>query len=194
MGRMVYVTNVTVDGYIENTDGVFDIFPPDDEVFAAATDLVQSVGTFVYGRRLYESMAVWETMPELAAQSELTAEFARAWQAAAKVVYSTTLDGAPTANTRVERRFDPAAVQELKAAADRDLMLGGADLAGQALAAGLVDEVQLFVWPGVVGGGKPGFPLGTAVRLELLDDRRFANGVLLLRYGVQPAAGKSGGG
>ncbi|MFY1687423.1 dihydrofolate reductase family protein [Plantactinospora sp. WMMB782] len=182
MAKLIYVTNVSLDGYIEDERGAFDWLPMDDEVFACYTDLVRSVGTFVYGRRLYESMALWETNAALAAQSDLTANFARAWQAASKVVYSTTLATLSTVDTRLERRFDPAAVHELKAAASSDLTIGGANLATQAFHAGLVDECHLFVWPVAVGGGKPGLPTGTRVDLELLDERRFRNGVLQLRY------------
>jgi len=182
MAKLIYVTNVSLDGYIEDERGVFDLFTPDDDVFASTTDLLRTVGTFLYGRRLYETMAVWETDPALAAQSDLMADFATAWQAASKVVYSTTLATVSTANTRLERHFNPTAVHELKAAASRDLTIGGANLAAQALKAGLVDECQLFVWPLAVGGGKPALPTDTRVDLELLDERRFGNGVLLLRY------------
>jgi dihydrofolate reductase len=182
MAKLIYLTNVSLDGYIEDERGAFDWFPVDDEVFAFTTDFVRSVGTFLYGRRLYELMAVWETNPALAAQSDLMADFASAWQAASKVVYSTTLAAASTADTRLERHFDPAAVRELKAAASSDLAVGGANLAAQALEAGLVDECQLIVWPLVVGGGKPALPTKTRVDLELLDERRFGNGVLHLRY------------
>jgi len=182
MAKLIYVTNVSLDGYIEDERGVFDLFTPDDDVFASTTDLLRTVGTFLYGRRLYETMAVWETDPALAAQSDLMADFATAWQAASKVVYSTTLAAVSTANTRLERHFNPTAVHELKAAASRDLTIGGANLAAQALKAGLVDECQLFVWPLAIGGGKPALPTDTRVDLELLDERRFGNGVLLLRY------------
>ncbi len=182
MAKLIYVTNVSLDGYIEDERGAFDWFPPDDEVFAFTTDLVRSVGTFLYGRRLYDSMAVWETNPGLAAQSELMADFASAWKAADKVVYSTTLTAVPTADTRLERRFDPAAVRHLKDTVDGDLTIGGANLATQAFRAGLVDECQLFVWPATVGGGKPGLPTGMRTDLELLDERRFRNGVVHLRY------------
>jgi dihydrofolate reductase len=182
MAKLIYVTNVSLDGYIEDERGVFDLFTPDDDVFASTTDLLRTVGTFLYGRRLYETMAVWETDPALAAQSDLMADFATAWQAASKVVYSTTLATASTANTRLERHFNPTAVHELKAGASSDLTIGGANLAAQALKAGLVDECQLFVWPVVVGGGKPAWPTDTRADLELLDERRFGNGVLLLRY------------
>jgi dihydrofolate reductase len=182
MAKLIYVTNMSLDGYIEDERGVFDWFPPDDDVFRSCTDLLRSVGTFLYGRRLYEMMAVWETNAALAAQSDLMADFAAAWQAANKVVYSTTLGAVSTANTRLERHFDPTAVRELKAAASSDLTVGGANLAAQALKAGLVDECQLFVWPVVVGGGKPALPTSTRADLELLDERRFGNGVVHLRY------------
>ncbi|SBT45164.1 dihydrofolate reductase family protein [Micromonospora auratinigra] len=185
MAKLIYVTNVSLDGYIEDDSGAFAWLPLDEEVFAFTTGLVRSVGTFLYGRRLYESMAVWETDPALAAQSGSMAGFADAWQAAEKVVYSTTLTEVSTAATRLERRFDPAAVRELKAAADRDLTIGGADLAAQAIRAGLVDECHLLVWPVAVGGGKPGLPTGVRTDLTLLDERRFGNGVLHLRYGVR---------
>ena len=182
MAKLIYVTNVSLDGYIEDEHGDFNWLPPDDELFAFYTDLLRPVGTFLYGRRLYELMAVWETNAALAAQSDLTADFASAWQAANKVVYSTTLAAVSTADTRLERHFDPAAVHELKATASSDLTVGGANLATQAFKAGLVDEWQLFIWPVVVGGGKPGLPTGIRANLELLDERRFGNGVVHLRY------------
>lgn len=182
MAKLIYVTNVSLDGYIEDERGVFDWLPGDDEVFALCTDLLRSAGTFLYGRRLYDMMAVWETDAALAARSDLTADFAGAWQAASKVVYSTTLTAVSTADTRIERRFDPAAVRELKATAGADLTVGGANLAAQAFKAGLVDECQLLVWPIIVGGGKPGLPTGMRAELELLDERRFRNGVVHLRY------------
>src|SRR5437764_6501129 len=158
MAKLIYVTNLSLDGYIEDEHGAFDWFPIDDEVFAFTTDLLRSVGTFLYGRRLYEAMAVWETDAALAAQSDLMADFVSAWQAADKVVYSTTLAAVSTADTRLERRFDPAAVHDLKAAATGDLLVGGPNLAAQALGAGLVDECHLLIWPVVLGGGKPAMP------------------------------------
>ncbi|MEV6299562.1 dihydrofolate reductase family protein [Actinoplanes sp. NPDC051861] len=182
MAKLIYVTNVSVDGFIEDADGSFNWMPRDEEVFAFTTELVRSVGTFLYGRRLYELMSVWETDASLAAQSELLADFARAWQAADKVVYSSTLAEVSTARTRVERRFDAAAVQRLKATAGGDITIGGAHLAAQAIRAGLVDECQLIVWPVAVGGGKPGLPVGGRTDFELLDERRFRSGVVLLRY------------
>ncbi|MEU4334457.1 dihydrofolate reductase family protein [Micromonospora lupini] len=186
MAKLTYVNNVSLDGYIEDERGAFDWFPIGDEVFAFHTDLLRSAGTLLYGRRLYEAMAVWETDPALGAQSDLTADFANAWQAASKVVYSTTLAAASTADTRIERQFDPDAVRELKATANSDLTVGGANLAAQALTAGLVDECQLMVLPVVVGGGKSGLPTGMRADLELLDERRFQNGVVHLRYRVLP--------
>jgi dihydrofolate reductase len=152
MAKLVYLTNASLDGYIEDEHGAFDLYEPDDDVFEATTALLRSFGTFLYGRRLYETMSVWETNPALASLSDLTADFASAWQAADKVVYSTTLTAVSTASTRLERDFDPGAVQELKTAATSDLTIGGANLAGQAFAAGLVDQCQLFVWPMAVSG------------------------------------------
>jgi dihydrofolate reductase len=184
MAKLIYVTNMSLDGYIEDEQGAFDWLPMDDELFALYTDLLRSAGTFLYGRRLYEAMAVWETDAALAAQSDLTADFASAWRAANKIVYSTTLAAVSTADTRLERRFDPVAVQELKATASSDLTVGGANLAAQAFKAGLVDECELIVWPVAVGGGKPGLPTSMRTDLELLDERRFRNGVVHLRYRV----------
>ncbi|UNX54874.1 dihydrofolate reductase family protein [Georgenia sp. TF02-10] len=184
MAKLVYVTNVSLDGYVEDKDGAFNLYPHNDDVFAAYTDLIRSVGTFLYGRRLYETMAPWETNAALAAQSDLTADFATAWQAASKVVYSTTLAAVPTADTRLEQRFDAAAVHDMKASATSDLTVGGAHLAAQAFTAGLVDECQLFVWPWIIGGGKPALPSDTRAELELLDEHRFDNGVVRLRYRI----------
>jgi dihydrofolate reductase len=182
MAKLIYVSNVSLDGYIEDEHGRFDWTEPDDEVFAFITDLVRSVGTSLYGRRLYEAMAVWETDPALAAQSELMADFANVWQAADKVVYSTTLEAVSTAKTRLERSFDPDSVRDMKASATSDLTVGGANLAAHAFKAGLVDECQLFIHPVLVGGGKPALPSDTRAELELLDERRFSNGVMYLRY------------
>jgi dihydrofolate reductase len=183
---LTYITNMSLDGYIADRHGAFDFGPVDDELFASYTDLLRTVGTFLYGRRLYETMAVWETVPALAAQSCLAAEFADAWRAARKVVYSSTLAAAPTSSTDISRTFDVSAVQQLKADATADLTVGGASLAAQALAAGLVDECLLFVWPTTVGDGSPAFPTAARHTLELLDERRFANGVVLLRYRPSP--------
>lgn len=185
MAKLIYVTNVTLDGYIEDAHGNFDWTEPTDEYFAFITDLVRPVGTYLYGRRLYEAMAVWETQPALAAESELRADFANVWQAADKIVYSTTLQAAATAHTRLERQFDPDAVRDMKTSADSDVTVGGANLAAHAFNAGLVDECQLFVGPVLVGDGKPAYPRDARIQLGLLEERRFDNGVVYLRYRVQ---------
>ncbi|HZD68963.1 MAG TPA: dihydrofolate reductase family protein, partial [Actinomycetes bacterium] len=148
-------------------------------------DLERPVGTYLYGRRLYELMAVWETDPAVAAQSPGAREFAQIWQASDKVVYSRTLQAAATTRTRIERDFDPNAVRQLKAAAERDLTVGGPALAAQAITSGLVDEVHLLVWPVVVGGGKRFLPDRVRLQLDLLDERRFTNGMVYLRYRTQ---------
>jgi dihydrofolate reductase len=186
MSKLIYASNMSLDGWTEDARGAVDWAPPDDEVFAFITDLMRSAGTYLYGRRMYETMAVWETEPALAEQSDLTRDFANAWQAADKVVYSTTLAGVATANTRLERTFDPGAVHDLKSAASSDLLVGGPNLAAQAFKAGLVDECQLFVWPVVLGGGKPALTTDTRAELELLDERRVGNGVVHLRYRPLP--------
>jgi dihydrofolate reductase len=185
MAKLIYVVNVSLDGYIEDAHGSFEWTAPNDELFTFITDLVRPVGTYLYGRRLYESMAVWETEPALAAQSELMADFANVWQAAEKIVYSTTLPAVSTANTRLERRFDPDSVRDMKTSAAGDLTVGGSTLAAHAFNAGLVDEYQLFVHPVLVGEGKPAFPRDARIQLELLEERRFGNGVVNLRYRIQ---------
>ena len=185
MAKLIYVANVSVDGYIEDARGVFEWTEPTDEVFSFITDVVRPVGTYLYGRRLYETMAVWETDPTLAAQSELWTDFANVWQAADKIVYSTTLHDVPTANTRLERRFDADAVRDIKASAASDLTVGGAALAAHAFDAGLVDECHLFVCPVVIGAGKPAFRSDARVQLELQGEHRFGSGVVYLRYRTQ---------
>jgi dihydrofolate reductase len=185
VAKLIYVSNVSLDGYIEDDRGRFDWTPPDDEYFAFITDLVRPVGTYLYGRRLYDTMAPWETDPTLAAQSELTADFADVWQAADKVVYSTTLDTVSTAKTRLEHDFDPASVRDMKSSATSDLTVGGADLAAHALKAGLVDECHLFIHPVLLGGGKPALPSDTRAALELLDDHAIGNGVVYLRHRIR---------
>jgi len=185
VATLSYVTNMSVDGYIEDADGSFAWSEPSDEYFVFITDLVRPVGTWLYGRRLYESMAVWETDPSLAGHSDLQAEFAAVWQQPEKVVYSTTLDAVPTRRTRIERRFEPEAVRAMKASATGDLSIGGAALAAQALTAGLVDECHLFVHPAAVGDGKRALPRDATIRLELLDERRFDNGIVYLRYATR---------
>ena len=185
MAKLIYVTNVSLDGFIEDDQGAFDWTEPDDQQFAFITDLVRPIGTWLYGRRLYEAMAVWETDPTLASQSALSADFAHVWQAGDKVVYSTTLDAVSTAKSRLERRFDPDAVREMKAAAGRDLTVGGANLAAQAFREGLIDECHLFVSPVILGRGKPSLPSDLRIQLELLDERRFANGIVYVRHRIK---------
>jgi len=184
MSKLIYIANVSLDGYIEDSQGNFDWTEPSDEFFAFITDLVRAAGTYLYGRRLYETMAVWETDPALAAQSDLMREFARVWQAANKVVYSTTLHEVSTAKTRLEDTFDPDAIRDLKASAANDLTVGGANLAAHAFRGGLVDECHLFIYPVIVGDGKPSLPHDMRADLELLDERRFGNGVVYVRYRV----------
>ena len=184
MAKLIYVSNMSLDGWTEDDQGGFDWAPPDDDVFVTITELMASAGTYLYGRRMYETMAVWETDPGLAERSDLTRAFAVAWQGAAKVVHSTTLATVPTANTRLRHHFDPDAVRAMKSSAERDLIVGGPRLAAQAMSAGLVDEIQLFIWPVVLGGGNPALASATRVDLELVDEHRFANGVVHVRYGV----------
>jgi len=184
MARLIYVANVSLDGYIEDENGSFGWTAPDDELLAFITDLLRPVGTHLYGRRLYETMAVWETDPTLSTASQLMADFGNVWQGADKVVYSTTLDTVSTARTRLERNFDPDSVRDMKATATTDLTVGGAQLAAHALKATLVDECHLIIHPVLIGGGKPALPRGTRIHLELLDDRRLSNGVMYIRYRV----------
>jgi len=185
MAKLIYVANVSLDGYIEDAQGGFGWTAPIDEVFTFITELVRPIGTYLYGRRMYETMSVWETDPALAAQSELMSDFANVWQAADKIVYSTTLGAVSTTNTRLERCFDPESVRGLKASAARDLTVGGPNLAAHAFDAGLVDECQLFVYPILVGDGKPAFPGDARVELDLLEEHRFFNGVVNLRYRIR---------
>jgi len=184
MSKLIYIANVSLDGFTEDAHGNFNWTEPSDEVFAFITDLVRSVGTHLYGRRMYETMAVWETDPAFAAQSELMGDFARVWQAGDKVVYSTTLRDVSTNKTRLERNFDPNAIRDLKASTERDLIVGGPNLAAHAFRAGLVDECQLLIYPLFVGTGKPSLPRDMRADLELLDERRFSNGVVYVRYRV----------
>lgn len=182
MAKLIYASNMSLDGFTEDANGALDWAPPDDDVFVSITDLMGSVGTYLYGRRMYETMAVWETDPTLATRSDLTAEYASTWQAADKVVYSSTLAAPSTEKTRLETHFEPGAVLELKASSSRDLLVGGPNLAGQALAVGLVDELVLYVWPIILGGRKPALPEGVHADLDLVDEHRFASGVVHLRY------------
>jgi dihydrofolate reductase len=182
MAKLTYAAITSLDGYIEDEEGRFDWAEPDAEVHEFANDLEASVGTHLYGRRMYETMAVWQTLGDEPGVSAAEARYAEIWRALDKVVYSRTLDAVSTPRTRLEREFDPEAVRRIKDAADRDISVSGPGLAQHAFRAGLVDEVHLFVCPVVVGGGKPGLPRGTRVDLELLDQRRFANGVVHVHH------------
>lgn len=184
MAKLIYSMIASLDGYVEGEDGNFHWAAPDEEVHAAANDLVRPIGTHLYGRRMYETMVAWETM-DLADEPPVMRDFAEIWRAADKVVYSKTLEGVSSARTRIERDFDPKAIREMKAAAERDISISGPDLAGQAFEAGLVDEIGLFTVPVLVGGGKRSFPHGVHLKLELLDRRSFGNGTVLLRLAAR---------
>jgi dihydrofolate reductase len=179
--KLIYSAITSLDGYVADRDGRFDWSAPDEEVHGFLNDLERSVGTHLYGRRMYEVLRAWETM-ETNGEPAVIQDYAEIWRAVDKVVYSTTLETASTARTRIERSFDPGAVRELKASAGRDLGVGGPDLAGQAIKAGLVDELHLFVSPVVVGGGKGSLPDDVRLQLELMDEHRFGNGVIHLHY------------
>ncbi len=182
MASLIYSTIASLDGYIADRDGKFDWAEPDEEVHTFINDLDQSVGTYLLGRRMYEVLAYWDDPPALDEQPSFVQEFAEIWQAADKVVYSRTLETARTARTQIERDFDPDAIRQLKAQSDRDVAVGGPDLAAQAISAGLVDEYQLFVVPVLVGAGKQSLPRNSRIELELLDERRFRNGTVFLHY------------
>jgi dihydrofolate reductase len=182
MAKLIYSAIASLDGYIADEDGNFDWAVPDEEVHAFINDLDRPLGTYLYGRRMYETMVGWETDHTLAEQSPVMRDFAQIWQAAEKLVYSRTLEAVSTARTRIERDFEPDAVRQMKASAQRDMIVGGADLAAHAFRARLVDECHLFVVPIVVGGGKRSLPDDVRVELELLDERRFGGGVVYLHY------------
>jgi len=182
VAKLIYSAITSLDGYVADENGNFAWAAPDEEVHAFVNDLERPVGTYLYGRRMYEVMRAWETAQTFADQRPVMQDFAQIWQAADKIVYSTTLDTASIARTRIEREFDPEAVRQLKAGAGRDLSVGGPGLAAQAIRAGLVDEWRLFLTPIAVGSGNPSLPDDVRVNLELLDERRFAGGVVHLRY------------
>ena len=185
MARLIYSAIASVDGYVADGAGNFDWAAPDEEVHAFVNDLERGVGTYLFGRRMYETMVYWETAHTRTGQPPVALDFASMWQAADKVVYSTTLNRVSSARTRIERAFDPEAVRQLKAAAGRDITVGGPGLAAHAIAAGLVDEWQLIVAPVVVGAGTPWLPRGMRVNLELIEHRRFGNGFVSLQYGAK---------
>jgi dihydrofolate reductase len=177
----MYGALASLDGYVADSDGRFDWAEPDAEVHAFVNDLERPVGTYLYGRRMYEVMTWWETL-DLAEAPPHIRDYAELWRDTDKVVYSRTLPSVSSARTRLEREFDAEAVLRLKEHADRDLSIGGAELAGRAFAAGLVDDVHLFLAPAVVGGGTPAFPDGVRLPLELVDEHRFANGFVHVHH------------
>jgi len=179
---LIYSAIASLDGYVEDEHGTFDWAAPDEEVHAFINDLERPVGTYLYGRRMYETMVVWETVED---ERAVIRDYAEIWRAAEKVVYSRSLEAVSSARTRIERDFDPEEVRRLKESARADLTVGGADLAGQAIEAGLVDEYRLFVVPVMVGGGKRAFPDSVRLELELLESRSFESGFVYLRYRAQ---------
>jgi dihydrofolate reductase len=181
VANLIYSAIASLDGYVADEDGKFAWAAPDEEVHAFVNELERPIGTYLYGRRMYETMVFWESPPDMAAEPPVFREYAEIWQSADKIVYSKTLASAAGARTRIEREFEPEAVRRLKATAARDISIGGAELAGQAISAGLVDECQLFLVPVVVGGGKRALP-ELRVNLELLGERTFRNGTVYLRY------------
>ena len=182
MAKLIYSAITSLDGYVADENGNFDWAAPDEEVHTFVNDLEQSVGTYLYGRRIYEVMVYWETALTLPDQPPVVQDFAEIWQGADKIVYSKTLETVSSSRTRIERDFNPEAVRQMKASAGRDITVGGPDLAAQAIKAGLVDEYHLFLTPIVVGGGKQSLPNNVRLKLELLDERRFGSGVVHLHY------------
>jgi dihydrofolate reductase len=185
MAKLIYSAISSLDGYIEDTDGSFDWAMPDEEVHKFANDLERGTGTHLYGRRMYETMMAWETDPNLAAdESPLMRDFAEIWQAADKIVYSRTLEAVSTRKTQIARNFDPEAIRQLKETSSQDILIGGPELAAHAFRAGLIDECHLFLTPIIVGGGKPALPDNVRLELELLEERRFGNGMVYLHYRI----------
>lgn len=182
VAKLVYGAITSLDGYMADKDGKFDWAEPDEEVHAFVNDLERHTGTYLYGRRMYEVMVFWETAHTVPDQPRVMLDYADIWQAADKIVYSKTLDTISSARTRIERQFDPDAVRQLKSHAERDITVGGPELAAHAIKAGLVDEYHFFLTPVVVGGGNPSLPHDVRLNLELLDERRFASGVVHLHY------------
>jgi len=182
LASLIYSTIASLDGYIADEDGNFDWAAPDEEVHTFINDLARPIGTYLLGRRMYDVLEYWEDPPAIDQQPSIMRDFAEIWRAADKVVYSRTLAIVRAARTRIERDFDPDAIRELKAQSDRDLSIGGPQLAAQALSAGVVDELQLFVMPVIVGGGTRALPGDNHLMLELLDERRYGNGTVFLHY------------
>lgn len=187
MARLIYSAIASLDGYVADREGNFDWAAPDEEVHAFVNGLERSIGTYLYGRRMYEVMVYWETAHGAADLSPVAREYADIWKAADKIVYSRTLKSAGSARTRIEPRFDPEAVRRMKTSLQRDISVGGTELAGQASKAGLVDEIHLFLVPFVVGDGTAALPSDVRLKLELLDESRFAGGVVHLHYRLLPS-------
>jgi dihydrofolate reductase len=179
MAKLIYTAIMSLNGYVADEEGNFDWAEPDEEVHTVVNDLERPIGTYLYGRRLYEVMVAWETITD---EQPFINDYAEIWRAADKVVFSKTLEAVSSERTRIERNFDPEAIREMKAAADRDISVGGPTLAAHAIRAGLIDEIGLFLSPVVVGGGTRALPDGVRLPLELLDERRFGNGVVYLRH------------
>jgi dihydrofolate reductase len=182
MAKLSYLAIGSLDGYVEDASGKFEWAVPDEEVHAFVNELERPIGTYLYGRRMYETMVYWETAHTTPGRRSVSLEYAAIWQAAEKVVYSRTLETVSSARTRIERELDPDAIERMKQSSGSDISIGGAYLAGQAIAAGLVDELQLLLVPVLVGGGKRALPNDVRARLELLDERRFQGGAVFLRY------------
>jgi dihydrofolate reductase len=182
MARLIYSAIASADGYTEDAAGSFDWAAPDEELLRFVNGLERPVGTYLYGRRMYETMLYWETAHTVPGQPPSVREFTGIWQAAEKIVFSKTLASVPSARTRIEPNFDTGMIRQLKSATEHDMTVGGADLAGQAIKAGLIDELQLFLAPIVVGGGKRALPNDVRTDLELLDTQRFPSGAVYLRY------------
>ena len=185
MARLIYSAISSLDGYIEDMNGQFDWAAPDEEVHRFINNLERSAGTHLYGRRMYEALMVWETDPNLAAESPLLRDFAEIWQAADKIVYSRTLEAVSTRKTHIERDFNPTAIRQLKETVEHEILIGGPELAAHAFRSGLIDECHLFLMPIIVGGGKPALPDHVRLELELVEERRFGSGVVFLRYRIR---------
>jgi dihydrofolate reductase len=185
MAKLIYSVIASLDGYVEDAHGNFDWAAPDEEVHAFVNDLERPIGTYLYGRRMYQTMVFWETVSRGVDQPAVARDYAEIWQAAEKIVYSRTLQSVSSSRTRIERDFDVDAIRRLKQASQSDITIGGAELAGHAIAAGLVDECHLLLVPILVGGGKRVWPDNVGgVQLELLDERRFREGVVSVNYRV----------
>jgi dihydrofolate reductase len=184
VSKLIYSAITSLDGYIEDEDGNFDWAEPDEEVFAFVNELERPIGTYLYGRRMYETMAGWETDEFIGERDPVMVDFAEIWRAADKIVFSRTLESVSTARTRIEETFDSDVIQKMKTSAKSDLTVAGAELAAFAFRAGLIDECHLLLNPIVVGGGKQALPSKHRTRLELIDEGRFGNGVVHLHYRV----------